>query len=141
MSLDRLRNCPRCDELFVYSTRDICPQCIKKVEREYELCAQFLRKKENRSSSITEMSEKTGVTVYQITEFIREKRLMVDHAPNLGYSCEGCGQLIRSGRLCTGCTTDWKKAAKELDPKKEVQEEKKKESGYIINHHSSKSLF
>lgn len=141
MSLDRLRNCPRCDELFVYSTRDICPQCIKKVEREFEMCAQFLRNKENRSSSITEMSEKTGVTVYQITEFIREKRLMIDHAPNLGYTCEGCSAMIRTGRLCSDCTNKWKKAVDELDPKKGEEEVDKPKSGYFISQNKSRNLF
>ncbi|TKI58576.1 flagellar protein [Brevibacillus antibioticus] len=103
MSMGKLANCSRCDAVFVQAARDICPKCYKEVEQEYEACAQFLRKRENRGSNIHQVSEATGVSVRQITKFIKEGRISVAGSPNLGYPCERCGFLIRAGNICESC--------------------------------------
>lgn len=103
MSLGKLANCSRCDALFVQAARDICPKCYQIVEQEYELCAKFLRKRENRGSTIYQVSEATGVSVKQITKFIKEGRISVEGNPHLGYPCESCGTLIRKGNICESC--------------------------------------
>ncbi|MBP2118693.1 hypothetical protein J2Z45_002279 [Cohnella lubricantis] len=53
--------------------------------------------------TITELSEATGVTVKQITKFVKEGRISMVDAPNLTYPCEVCGMPIREGSMCTGC--------------------------------------
>ncbi|USG65333.1 flagellar protein [Brevibacillus ruminantium] len=103
MSLGKLSNCTRCDALFVQTVRDICPKCHQAVEKEYEECARYLRKRENRGANIYQVSEATGVSVKQITKFIKEGRISVEGSPSLGYPCESCGTLIRSGNLCESC--------------------------------------
>lgn len=103
MSLGKLANCSRCDALFVQTVRDICPKCYQEVEQEYEKCARFLRKRENRGANIHQVSEATEVSVKQITRFIKEGRISVDGNPNLGYPCEICGILIRTGNMCDAC--------------------------------------
>lgn len=103
MALSKLANCSRCDALFVQTVRDICPKCYQLVEQEYEKCAKFLRKRENRGANIHVVSEATGVSVKQITKFIKEGRISVEGNPNLGYPCESCGIMIRSGNLCDAC--------------------------------------
>ncbi|MDF2683778.1 MAG: flagellar protein [Brevibacillus sp.] len=103
MSLGKLANCSRCDALFVQAVRDICPKCYQAVEQEYELCARFLRKRENRGSNIHQVSEATGVSIKQITKFIKEGRISVAGNPSLGYPCESCGIMIRVGNICESC--------------------------------------
>lgn len=103
MSLGKLANCSRCDALFVQTARDICPNCHQEVEREYELCAKFLRKRENRGATIYQVSDATGVSVKQITKFIKEGRISVDGNSNLGYPCDRCGTLILRGNICETC--------------------------------------
>lgn len=103
MSLGKLANCSRCDTLFVQVVRDICPKCNQEVEQEYEKCARFLRKRENRGSNIHVVSEETGVSVKQITKFIKEGRISIEGNPNLGYPCEVCGFMIRTGNMCDSC--------------------------------------
>ncbi|XEC95372.1 TIGR03826 family flagellar region protein [Paenibacillus tarimensis] len=98
MNLD---NCPRCGKLFAKNFREVCVSCIKDIDREYEKCATFLR--ENRGASIYELSEETGVSVRQITKFIREGRISLINAPNMSYPCEVCATLIREGNMCTDC--------------------------------------
>ncbi|GGK36185.1 hypothetical protein GCM10010965_31450 [Caldalkalibacillus thermarum] len=99
----QLDNCPRCGALFVRTTRKVCPQCHEEIERQYRIVYDFLRQKENREATIYETSEKTGVSVAQIKEFIRQGRLQLKNLPNMGYPCETCGTLIREGRLCPSC--------------------------------------
>ncbi|THF80812.1 TIGR03826 family flagellar region protein [Cohnella fermenti] len=96
-----LANCPRCGRLFARHFRDICPNCHGDLEKEYETCTEFLRK--NKGATITILSEETGVSIKQITRFIREGRISLYNAPNLSYPCEVCGVLIRDGNMCDNC--------------------------------------
>lgn len=96
-----LANCPRCGKLFARHFRDICQNCHKELEAEYEVCIEYLRK--NKGATITVLSDDTGVSIKQITRFIREGRISLYNAPNLSYPCEVCGVLIRDGNMCDNC--------------------------------------
>lgn len=98
MNLD---NCPRCGKLFAKNFRDVCPVCIRDIDKEYQLCADYLR--EYKGAMIGELSDQTGVSIKQITKFIREGRISMVNAPNLSYPCESCGTLIRENHLCDDC--------------------------------------
>ncbi|WP_245984897.1 hypothetical protein [Biomaibacter acetigenes] len=37
-----LRNCPVCGKLFVYTVRNLCPECAKKDEENFEKVRQYL---------------------------------------------------------------------------------------------------
>ena len=50
-----------------------------------------------------ELSEATGVSVRQITRFIREGRISLADHPGIDYPCDLCGNPIREGTLCAGC--------------------------------------
>jgi flagellar operon protein (TIGR03826 family) len=102
MTMD-LANCPRCGKLFARHFRDVCQNCQKEIEQEYEICANYLR--ENKGATIQMLSEATGVSIKQITRFIKEGRISLLNAPNLTYPCEGCGFPIREGNLCDSCRT------------------------------------
>ncbi|MGI2296594.1 TIGR03826 family flagellar region protein [Paenibacillus sp. GXUN7292] len=96
-----LENCPRCGKLFAKNFRDVCPVCIREIDKEYERCAEYLR--EFRGAMITELSDQTGVSIRQITKFIREGRISLMDAPNMTYPCESCGTMIRDNNLCDPC--------------------------------------
>lgn len=96
-----IANCPRCGKVFARNFRDICQKCYAEIEQEYVACAEYLR--ENRGTAITELSEATGVSIKQITKFVKEGRISMVDAPNLTYPCESCGMPIREGNMCTSC--------------------------------------
>ncbi|CAH0118022.1 MULTISPECIES: TIGR03826 family flagellar region protein [unclassified Paenibacillus] len=96
-----VENCPRCGKIFAKYFRDLCPACLREIEAEYELCVKYLR--ENKEATIQELSEATGVTMRQITRFVREGRISMKNAPNLTYPCEICGVPIREGHMCDSC--------------------------------------
>ncbi|MGU3471509.1 TIGR03826 family flagellar region protein [Paenibacillus sp. D51F] len=99
--MNNLDNCPRCGRLFAKNFRDVCPQCIRDIDHEYELCSDYLRK--NRGTAINELSDMTGVSIRQITKFIKDGRISLMDAPNLSYPCESCGILIREDHMCDSC--------------------------------------
>lgn len=103
-----LMNCPRCGKLCAKNFRDVCPACIREIDKEYERCADHLRK--NRGATTIELSEATDVTVRQISKFIREGRISMIGAPNLTYPCESCTIPIREGNLCLDCRSRLLKA-------------------------------
>ncbi|MEK3883902.1 TIGR03826 family flagellar region protein [Paenibacillus sp. PL2-23] len=96
-----VENCPRCGKIFAKNFRDVCPACMKDIDREYQLCADYLR--ENKGAIIHELSDATGVAIRQITKFIREGRISIVNAPNMSFPCESCGTLIRENHLCEDC--------------------------------------
>lgn len=109
MTLD---NCPRCGRLFARNFRDVCPVCMREIDKEYQLCADYLR--ENKGAIISELSEQTGVSIKQITKFIREGRISMMNAPNLSYPCESCGTLIRENHICAQCRSRLLKDARSI---------------------------
>ncbi|WP_435172231.1 TIGR03826 family flagellar region protein [Paenibacillus glycanilyticus] len=96
-----VENCPRCGKIFAKNFRDVCPACIREIDKEYELCSTYLR--EQKGAVITELHEATGVSIKQITKFIKEGRISLLNAPNLMYPCEVCGTLIRENNICGNC--------------------------------------
>lgn len=96
-----VENCPRCGKIFAKGIRDICPNCVRDIEKEYELCVTYLR--ENKEATLHELSEETGVSSSQITKFVREGRISMKNAPNLTYPCEVCGIPIRESNMCDSC--------------------------------------
>lgn len=100
MGMD-IANCPVCGKIFVKGIRDICPNCVKKQEEQYERCAEYLR--HHKGITLYELSEAVDVPVRQITKFIREGRISIENAPNMSYPCEVCGEMIRENSMCESC--------------------------------------
>ncbi|MDD9271795.1 TIGR03826 family flagellar region protein [Paenibacillus sp. GCM10023248] len=94
-------NCPRCGKIFVKGFAEVCPNCVKDLELQYEKCLKYLR--ENKGTTINDLSEATAVSIKQITKFIREGRISILHAPNMSYPCEVCGISIRENTICESC--------------------------------------
>lgn len=103
-----LRNCPECGKLFVYNHRNLCPECLKKDEEDFDIVRDFLYK--NPKATVEEISKKTGVSSKSILEFLKEGRLMLrSNNVNIILSCELCGEPIVSGRLCEKCSKKFKR--------------------------------
>lgn len=56
-----LGNCPRCGKLYALNFRDVCSNCIKEIEKEYQICVDYLR--ENKGTNIQELSDATEVSI------------------------------------------------------------------------------
>lgn len=104
-----LANCPNCGSVFVKTNlRDVCEKCYKEEEVAFETVYTFIRKKENRTATIFETSEGTGVNEELIIKFIKTGRLRLAQFPNLGYPCQKCRTIIREGNLCDECVNEFR---------------------------------
>ncbi|GBF10533.1 TIGR03826 family flagellar region protein [Tepidibacillus infernus] len=124
----KLSNCPRCGKLYVAGVKEVCPACEKEIDQEYQRCADYLR--EHKGANIYELSEATEVTIKQITKFIREGRISIADAPNMGYPCESCGTIIQEGRLCNQCRGRLEHGIKHVLEQEAEEKNKDKGLGY-----------
>lgn len=134
MGFNQLDNCPKCGKLFVKGARDVCQSCYQLEEEEYQQVSGYLRNRENREANINDVSEATGVSIKQITKFIRKGRITLDGLPNMGFPCESCGQLISKGTVCTACRgkleSDVKQMFSEEEKRQDEDRYKIKDTGY-----------
>lgn len=111
MSLN-VANCSRCGKVYLKNNYGMCTNCIKDIETEYEKCLKFLR--ENRTCTVQELSDETGVDMKQIVKFIREGRISIKNNPNMTYGCDVCGSQIREHTICEPCRARLSKEAQNL---------------------------
>jgi flagellar operon protein (TIGR03826 family) len=125
-----LGNCPQCGDIYVLNNiRDVCLNCYKEEEADFEKVYQFIRKKQNRTAQMEEVVEATGVQKTLIYKFIKKGRIKLAQFPNLGYPCAKCGTIIREGKLCQSCLSgiqnDLNLVEKEGKRKREMEERNK----------------
>nr|WP_295973913.1 TIGR03826 family flagellar region protein [uncultured Bacillus sp.] len=131
-----LVNCPNCDAIYVRNKfRDVCDACYKEEERQFDIVYQFLRQRENRAATIPQVIEETQVDEELLLKFIKTGRLKLASFPNLGYACEKCGTVIRSGKLCADCAEELRgeleSVKKEEKRKKELRDRDKRSTYYF----------
>lgn len=135
--MPELQNCPRCNKIFVRNLREVCQDCFKIEEEDFQTVYQFVRKKENRQASMLEVEEETGVKKSLIVKFIKQGRLHLYSFPNLTYPCESCAKEIREGRICGDCKDNITKGLNRVESEKKFAERKnREESSKIKTYHS-----
>ncbi|WP_110112539.1 TIGR03826 family flagellar region protein [Bacillus sp. CGMCC 1.16541] len=113
-------NCPNCHSIFRKNAfREVCDTCFKDEERQFNLVYNFIRQRQNRTATLLQVTNATGVSEALIYKFIKQKRLQISQFPNLGYPCEQCGELIQTGKICGGCQARFNK---ELSKLKEAEQ-------------------
>lgn len=102
-----LSNCPECGEIYIKSKfRDVCEKCWREEEAAYDTVYKYMRKRENRAATMLQVVEATGVSEALILKFIKNGKLQITQFPNLGYPCDKCGKIIRTGKLCESCASE-----------------------------------
>ncbi|WP_339171677.1 TIGR03826 family flagellar region protein [Anoxybacillus sp. FSL W8-1294] len=127
-----LDNCPKCGSLFVRTQfRDVCEACYKEEEKLFEKVYAFIRKRENRTATMSQVVDATGVEEALIIKWIKKGWLQLVHFPNLGYPCEKCGATIREGRLCSSCISSIQKEMTKIQQEEERQKQAKHQTTYF----------
>lgn len=107
-----VRNCKLCGNLFNFTGSPICPACNKKMEEKFAVVKDFIR--ENPTSSIAVVAEKTEVPIQQLKRWIREERLSFSKDSGVVIQCEKCGAAILTGRFCKECKRTMTKSLESL---------------------------
>jgi len=127
-------NCSKCGKMIIVTpVNDLCVDCLKEEEEAFEKVSKFLKKKENRRASMEEVVEATGVEEELIYKFIRKGRIQLVHFPNLGYPCEICGKIIRTGKLCDDCSKNLQSELRDLKVKEALENKNKVTTYYAIS--------
>lgn len=122
--MGELMNCPNCGALFVKTNiRDVCEKCYKEEEVKFETVYKYIRKRENRTATLSEVVNGTEVDEELIIKFIRTGRLKLAQFPNLGYPCQKCHTLIREGNLCSNCMNNLRSEMSTFEKEEERKQE------------------
>lgn len=98
-----LANCSRCGNVFVKQFRDICQDCYKQEEKDFQTVYTYLKTRKNREATLKEVAAHTEVDEATVIKFIKENRLRTSQFPKLAYPCERCGRDILNGKICESC--------------------------------------
>ncbi len=129
-------NCSRCNGLYMENKfREVCDKCFKEEEKLFETVYQFLRKRENRAATMSQVIEVTGVEEGMLYKWIKKGRIQTKLFPNMGYPCEKCGKVIQTGRICETCSSELVKDLNQFDSE---QERKKKMSSHQATYYTMK---
>lgn len=99
-----VRNCRGCGKLYNYiggTYRNLCPNCIEKIEEKYLEVKEYIQ--DHHNATMTEVAEECDVSTRQIEQWIRDERLVIADDSPIGITCERCGASIKSGRFCERC--------------------------------------
>ncbi len=104
-----IRNCPECGKLFEFFFKNLCPDCIKKEEGDFEAIVAYL--KNNPGVGITEISEATGIGANRIIKMLKSGRLITvcEQHGILLLNCGRCGKPIAEGQFCLQCRNSMSK--------------------------------
>ncbi len=140
--MEGLFNCPKCDQLFIATKfRDVCQSCFMEEEKIFEKVYQYIRRRENRMATITQVIEDTGVDEQLLLKFIKTGRLKLAQYPNLGHKCERCSTVIREGKLCLNCTDQLRRQLDEFEheeKRRQEIEDRERNITYYINEQKKK---
>lgn len=114
-----IASCKGCGRLFNrMGNQRLCTNCLKKMEDKFVEVKKYVR--ENPNIGIKELSEAMDVSTRQITQWVREERLIFSEDSPIGLPCESCGKSIKTGRFCELCksklTNDLREAAGYYNP-------------------------
>ncbi len=106
-----LRNCSRCGKLYVFSGQQLCPDCFKEQEDDFEKVRAYLQ--EHPGANLEQVHQATGVDRSTILHFMRTGRLTAREGFAKELCCERCGRPLASGRLCTECRSELSRRLKD----------------------------
>lgn len=121
-----VRNCKLCGKLFNYVDSPICPSCVKDMEKKFDQVKEYIY--DHPGAGIREVSEENDVSQSMIKRWIKEERLSFSEDSQVTFSCEKCGEPIRTGRYCKKCKEKMQNALGGLYQTESQRQEKKRDT-------------
>ena len=98
-----IKNCPECGKIFAFSIVNLCPNCQKEEEAEFQRVKEYLYESPN--TGIYDLAAATEVDEHKILRWLKTGRLEGKKFPGVAYPCESCGRNIQEGRYCSSCSS------------------------------------
>src|SRR5690606_41513823 len=122
-----------CSRLYINNTvRNICDKWYKEEEMAYDKVSTYLKKRENRTATMLQVVQDTGVSEDLIHKIIKQGRIKLVQFPNLTYPCETCGNPIQTGKLCEQCLTELRKDLEIFEREEQRQKELEERKVYFV---------
>ena len=101
--MSELKNCRRCNKVFLYlAGLPICPACIKEDEEIFDKVSFYIR--DHPGVPLTVVSKELDISYDRLMKYVKEGRLQVRAENGEIYKfCEKCGEMITQGRFCKHC--------------------------------------
>ncbi len=126
-----IANCKRCGRIYNRVRRDICPSCIEEEDKIFLKVRDFLR--EHKNAYMEDVIQGTEVDMDTLIQMIQDGRVILTDNPNMGYACERCGGMTRSGRFCPKCSKELANSLNAASAEmKSKAAEKRRNGGYYI---------
>lgn len=97
-------NCKTCGKVFLKSSIDICPDCIKKEQELIKDINDYCFTRE--TVTLSELAKEFGESIVKLEKYLLDRKL-VQVMDKLDLICKGCGvhyRLLSEGRLyCKVC--------------------------------------
>lgn len=112
------RICKECGGIMIFKGvgEYQCEDCKARDYDDYGKVRAFLE--EHKGANAAEVEAATGVKQKTIRLMLKESRLEVTENSKAFMNCERCGKIIRSGRLCPKCETEYHRILEEEQRKK-----------------------
>lgn len=102
---EEIRTCKFCGGMFRYYGYGYgyCERCTPIDDEMFHRVKDYIW--ENGTVTMAVASEATGVSMKQITQYLRDGRLEIPEDSKIFIRCELCGTDIRYGRYCQECAS------------------------------------
>lgn len=118
-----VKKCRECGKIFQYFGKDICPECLQKLDDWFMEIRDYLD--EHPSAKVSELSQELEIKEKVIMDFIRQGRIMLKEAV---ITCNNCGKPINGGDMCDECKSNiGGKLSEAIALKKKLEEERKQD--------------
>ena len=109
--VEKLKNCPYCQKVYVDYGEGCCPACKDKQESERQKVRDYL--KANPGADMMSIAKGTGLSGKVLSRmskegFLGERRVAFAHP------CRGCGKIIDEGLYCKACIASFAKKRADL---------------------------
>ncbi len=100
-----VKNCKSCGRLFNYiGGQRLCQACRDALNHKFDEVKKYIE--ENPHATMQQVSDDMEVSVAQLTQWVREERLVFSADSMVTIDCELCGTAIRTGRFCDRCKNE-----------------------------------
>ena len=110
--MDEVRTCKFCGAMFHYYGfgYGYCERCTPIDNEMFHRVKDYIW--EHGTATMAMVSDMTGVSIKQITQYLRDGRLEIPEDSDIYIRCELCGTNIRFGRYCQECANKTSKSLK-----------------------------
>lgn len=99
--MDDVRACRRCKKLYTYFNSELCNDCQDELEEIFRRIRDYLYDYPNHN--LMEIAKETEIKESDIMILLKQGRISFTNAEGSSLTCENCGRIITTGRLCDDC--------------------------------------